>query len=126
MCVTALRNHPQPGELLQLAQQQAARDGQLAQQRAARDEQTSRLQHELTAAREEAARQQTAEAKLRTQLQQLEMRERREGASVEYIKCLVLKLLSLRESEHESLFPALATCLQFSEDEVTPRARTCL
>ena len=106
------------GELLQLAQQQAARDGQLAQQQAARDEQTTRLQQELSEARDEVARRQAAEVELRGQLQQLEMREKREGASVEYIKCLVLKLLSLRESEHEALFPALATCLQFTEEEV--------
>eukprot|EP00966_Prymnesium_polylepis_P094277 2182273-Prymnesium_polylepis.1 len=50
------------------------------------------------------------EAELRAQLQRLEMCERREGASIEYVKCLVLKLLALDESEHASLFPALATC----------------
>jgi hypothetical protein len=36
----------------------------------------------------------------------------------EYIKCLVLKLLSSEAHEHAALFPALATCLQFSESDV--------
>ena len=35
-----------------------------------------------------------------------------------YIKCLVLKLLQSEEHTHVNLFPALATCLQFSESEV--------
>ena len=55
---------------------------------------------------------------LRARLHAMEMTERRGGANSEYVKNLVLKYMELEEEEHEQLFPALATCLQFTEAEV--------
>ena len=58
------------------------------------------------------------EAALRAELHEQQMEARRGGASVEYIKNLVLKYMELEDEEHEALFPALAMCLQFNEQEV--------
>ena len=95
------------GALLQLAQQQASRDAQV-----------NGVHRELSQLRDELASAGATEAALREQLREVEMTDRRSAASSEYVKCLVLKLLQTDESEHAALFPALATCLQFSQAEV--------
>jgi hypothetical protein len=101
------------GALIQLAAQQAQRDAQLG----LADRERAALQRELEARAE-------AEAALRGKLRDSVMRERREGMDATYVKCLVLKFLTMDEAGQECLFPALATCLQLSEDEVAEVGRT--
>ena len=90
---------------------------QLAQQQATRDAEISVLQQRLTKATSEA----TA---LRQKLLEYEMKETRAGTSIEYIRCLVLQLLQTEEAEHAALFPAIATCLQFTEADVKSVTRS--
>jgi hypothetical protein len=90
----------------------------MAQQQAARDAEVHDVQRALDEARAALADAGTKEVELRARLRQSEMVDRRASASVDYIKCLVLQLLRTEESNHGELFPALATCLQFSEAEV--------
>ncbi|KOO26983.1 hypothetical protein Ctob_000882, partial [Chrysochromulina tobinii] len=100
--------------LMQLAQQQAMRDAQM------RDHHL-----ELAELRARLASADDAYENLRREMRELEMRSRRGGASVDYVKCLVLQLLQclvlqllqMDEKNHADLFPALATCLQLNEDE---------
>ena len=76
------------------------------------------VKRELARVREDLAAMSASEAALRDKLRETEMSDRRAAASADYIKCLVLKLLQSDEDEQAALFPALATCLQFSEADV--------
>ena len=96
-------------ELMDLASRQAERDAAMG----ARVSEAESLRGELAAERRTTAG-------LRRQLQEAARRERRADAtSLEYARCLILRWLQLRtDAERACLFPALATCLQFSEEEV--------
>ena len=70
--------------LMQLAQQQAMRDAQMRDH----DLELAELRARLASADE-------AYENLRREMRELEMRSRRGGASMEYVKCLVLQLLQV-------------------------------
>ena len=90
----------------------------LAQQQANRDAVVGDVRRELERVKEQLASSEASEASLKEQLREVKMTDVRAAASTDYVKCLVLKLLTLDEREHFNLFPALATCLQFSEADV--------
>ena len=84
--------------LMQLAQQQAMRDAQM------RDHHL-----ELAELRARLASADDAYENLRSEMRELEMRSRRGGASVDYVKCLVLQLLQV--SVVNCLLIASSDCL---------------
>jgi chemotaxis protein histidine kinase CheA len=84
--------------LMQLAQQQAMRDAQM------RDHHL-----ELAELRARLASADDAYENLRREMRELEMRSRRGGASVDYVKCLVLQLLQV--SVVNCLLMASSDCL---------------
>jgi septal ring factor EnvC (AmiA/AmiB activator) len=84
--------------LMQLAQQQAMRDAQM------RDHHL-----ELAELRARLASADDAYVNLRREMRELEMRSRRGGASVDYVKCLVLQLLQV--SVVNCLLIASSDCL---------------
>ena len=91
---------------------------QMAQQQAARDAMVTDVRRELDEAYRQISEASEVEAALRRRLRESEMADRRASASVDYVKCLVLQLLRSDDARAADLFPALATCLQFSEEEV--------
>jgi hypothetical protein len=82
---------------------------QLAQQQAMRDAQMRDHHLELAELRARLASADDAYENLRREMRELEMRSRRGGASVDYVKCLVLQLLQV--SVVNCLLIALSDCL---------------
>ncbi|WZZ85467.1 hypothetical protein YC2023_114046 [Brassica napus] len=99
-------------QILILARQQAQREEELAQ--------TQRhilaLQDEIEELERENRLHSQQEAMLKTELREMERKQKREGVDMTYLKNVILKLLET--GEVEALLPVVGMLLQFSPEEI--------
>ncbi|CAL9245246.1 unnamed protein product [Arabidopsis halleri] len=99
-------------QILILARQQAQREEELAQ--------TQRhilaLQEEIEELERENRLHSQQEAMLKTELREMERKQKREGVDMTYLKNVILKLLET--GEVEALLPVVGMLLQFSPEEI--------
>jgi len=94
--------------MLYYAQQQAAKEEEIARVR----QKVTELSEALKEAEEMEKLHLQQEAVLKEQIREFERAQRREGANLEYLKNIIVRLLET--NERESLIPVLATLLQFT------------